>query len=584
MAGIKIRNKQTGEIREIQASEAQNFGLDPAEALSRFKAQREIEQIESGVPEVKVKSAEAARLEGIITSGTSSLGELEGIIDPDPGKKGLEGRGELFKAKLGFGLATDEITNLSDVIGRLRSGAAINDDEEKRFRKLLPSPLKSEARIKRDIERFRNELEAVAKAAGIDISGVSERTEAQQAAQKATGKKKIGDIAVDRIQNVNTLGEQPEVAPEEDSIAREIVKDLTSPSTILSTAGDIAGEVIGVPAAAATFGVVNPITASAGLSAAGEFAGNLIEDLISGNELDFEKATKQAATAGVIAGATPAVIKVGVKAFRPLLKAPGKIIEKLIGRNLTKLGNSVLQTTGGEALERGINVFDEMGARGLAILPRKEALFKIADDLNIAEKGIKEGIEKAGNPIVMKMSELRSLFKNAIEEVLDQSDKNALANLEETVLKKVRGKDINAEQALSIKREIFRKSAGRESAANPAKNKIAQAVNDSLKTSVDAAKKGLREEEILLYMEKIFTRLRDSEFVKGNLKQFNLINPVTYINAIVGSRGVSIAGQAAEIGGRALQKPAELLPSISEKAVQRAVGLVRQPLRSLTEQ
>ena len=43
---IKIRNKATGEVREIDASTAQDYGLSPVEALSRLEAQQKIIGIE----------------------------------------------------------------------------------------------------------------------------------------------------------------------------------------------------------------------------------------------------------------------------------------------------------------------------------------------------------------------------------------------------------------------------------------------------------------------------------------------------------------------------------------------------------
>src|SRR3990167_7113503 len=45
---LKIRNKATGEIKEIDPMEAQNFGLDPGEALNRVKALKELEGISTG--------------------------------------------------------------------------------------------------------------------------------------------------------------------------------------------------------------------------------------------------------------------------------------------------------------------------------------------------------------------------------------------------------------------------------------------------------------------------------------------------------------------------------------------------------
>lgn len=210
---VDIYNTKTGEVRsgvvpqELGAISPKlvaeyQAGQAPGKILERKTAEAGLEELETGT--VKDKSAEAARLEGIISSGTSSLSELRKIIDPKPEKVGLEGRGELFKAKLGFGLAVDELTNLSDVIGRLRSGAAINEAEEKRFKKLLPSPLKSEKRIRRDLERLRNELSFVAKAAGISVEGVGDQDAAQKAVQLDTrgGFEKAKDFFIGGALNI----------------------------------------------------------------------------------------------------------------------------------------------------------------------------------------------------------------------------------------------------------------------------------------------------------------------------------------------------------------------------------------------
>lgn len=62
---IKIRNKKTGEIREIPITDSQNYGLNPADALQRYEAQTQIEQMVQGRdPELeKLKKTEQAKAE-----------------------------------------------------------------------------------------------------------------------------------------------------------------------------------------------------------------------------------------------------------------------------------------------------------------------------------------------------------------------------------------------------------------------------------------------------------------------------------------------------------------------------------------
>jgi hypothetical protein len=63
----------------------------------------------------------------------------------------------------------DELTTkLSDDIGRLRSGGAINTDEEKRFQKMLPTAADNDATAMRKIENLRTEFRNKLSIFGID--------------------------------------------------------------------------------------------------------------------------------------------------------------------------------------------------------------------------------------------------------------------------------------------------------------------------------------------------------------------------------------------------------------------------------
>lgn len=78
-------------------------------------------------------------------SGLDSLGTIAGILqqDPNAAKKAALPGGSFTQALTGTGQYQAAINNATDVIGRLRSGGAINADEEKRFRSLLPAAFDS---------------------------------------------------------------------------------------------------------------------------------------------------------------------------------------------------------------------------------------------------------------------------------------------------------------------------------------------------------------------------------------------------------------------------------------------------------
>src|SRR3990172_597171 len=69
---IKIRNKRTGEIREIDPLEAQNFGISPTTALERSKAQIELQNIASGVSTKEKTEGQQTKF-NLSKSGLSAL-------------------------------------------------------------------------------------------------------------------------------------------------------------------------------------------------------------------------------------------------------------------------------------------------------------------------------------------------------------------------------------------------------------------------------------------------------------------------------------------------------------------------------
>ena len=97
-------------------------------------------------------------------SGMRALSKIEGILDTDLSKEGLEGKSQIWKSRLPFGLgarsyrsATKEIM---DVLTRLRTGAALNEDEFKFYRSQLPDIGDKDEDIKYKLSIFRQLFES----------------------------------------------------------------------------------------------------------------------------------------------------------------------------------------------------------------------------------------------------------------------------------------------------------------------------------------------------------------------------------------------------------------------------------------
>lgn len=563
---VDIYNSKTGEVRTgVQAGDLgaispklvaeYQAGQAPEKVWERTEAEKKLESIKKGEPEPM--DAASAKLTGAIKSGLTSTGRIKETL----GDEFSGGNLELIGARTpltpwGRGLESD-IYNLADAILRLRTGAAAPEEEVKRFMKVIgPSPLDPPDVRKQKLETAELELRQVAESLGVDPDKLLEEDAVNQATKDVIPSFETAPTSELQFETEETKKKEDEVEP------------FLSPSTILSTGGDIAGELIGAALTVPTAGIVNPVTASAGLAGAGEFVGELFEGS------DLSEATKQATIAGGVSAVTPAVIKLGAKAVKPIFKIAGNVLENVVGRNLTKMGNKVLQKTAGDALERGINVYDEAGQRGIASLPRDEALQVIKQGFNEAETVIKNGIEQAGDPVVVAKEQLLNIFDTAKNSLLETADQNAIEKLKNDILGKF-GNELTASMALEAKREIFKKVASAKSGANKLKFKIAGQINDLLKDAVPAAKEGLREEEILMFMDDIFRRLRNSEFVKAPT-----LNPFFIGESVIrgiGPRRFAQLGQSAEKIGKGIKN----VPDVLGEGAAAVSSIIRQPIRSL---
>ena len=342
---VRIRNKSTGEVRNIPLDQAPNFGISLEDAVARAAGQREAEADISTFKETGAfpsqKEPEAAavgRLKGILSTGFDSLNEIDKLIDPDKEKKGLEGRGKLFQAIFGAGPIAGEKENLADVIGRLRSGAAINKDEEKRFKKLLPHAFKSAERNLRDLERLKGELEAVATSVGADIPALE-----QEVADSATRLKKKDEVA-----GITQIPEQPQEQP----LIQEIAGKAAEIAPLTEPEGGIAKRIIlGVGRAAPVAGAVAGGFTGAllGAGAGSLFTGALGTAIGTGAGIAFEESLQdllgvqeetpqELLKKGVVTPATAAALDLaGGALFRG-----GAVVVKTIGKAILKIGDDIV--------------------------------------------------------------------------------------------------------------------------------------------------------------------------------------------------------------------------------------------------
>lgn len=147
--------------------EERKLSVDEAYKLESLGIEREKLTLaqQKALVDNKTLSGEQKKLNALALSGLNSLDIIsQGALDAD----GSKNWGSIIKGKLGFNRAySDAVTNLSDIIGRLRSGGAITNDEEKRFRSLMPSVLDGAGTVKTKLDRLRGELNSVSPDGGV---------------------------------------------------------------------------------------------------------------------------------------------------------------------------------------------------------------------------------------------------------------------------------------------------------------------------------------------------------------------------------------------------------------------------------
>ena len=143
-----------------EEEEAKQKGLLVGEQIKKTRAETAKLQKESqGLLGTASKlSGEAKAKIGQMTSSLQSLDELQSLIEQ--GKKPAYITSETpYVGQFISDKPVDVVTRkLSDDIGRLRSGGAINQDEEKRFRNMLPRPGDSKEIALNKIQGIRDEF------------------------------------------------------------------------------------------------------------------------------------------------------------------------------------------------------------------------------------------------------------------------------------------------------------------------------------------------------------------------------------------------------------------------------------------
>jgi hypothetical protein len=124
---------------ERQAMKQAGF-TSPA-AFKKFQEKTGELQAETAIGIKKPLSGEASKVLTIATSGLDKINELRNVIQSEGGSATGLASGAALPTALQSASTQKFSTlreDLSDLIGRLRSGGAINKDEEARFTKLLP--------------------------------------------------------------------------------------------------------------------------------------------------------------------------------------------------------------------------------------------------------------------------------------------------------------------------------------------------------------------------------------------------------------------------------------------------------------
>lgn len=141
---------------------------DPANAEKYFEYYSMLQEAFAPAPNEKPLSAEASKIVSNAQTGLQALTDFESAIAQDPtvlAKRTIPGRGALgglLGGALGTRGADAAANQIVDVIARLRTGAAITNDEAKRFEAFIPQASDPENVRQQKLNYLRNQFQMVA--------------------------------------------------------------------------------------------------------------------------------------------------------------------------------------------------------------------------------------------------------------------------------------------------------------------------------------------------------------------------------------------------------------------------------------
>ncbi len=169
-----------GVNQALQAAALQALARGDTQGIAAIKTVMDI--VGAGQKAEKPLSAEAAKIVSNAKTGLSAIDDFESLIGENPGafsRTNIPGVGvadNLTGGRVGGALGTAEIDaaadQIIDVIARLRTGAAISQAEETRFKRFIPRPGDPPEARAQKLNYLRNQFNMVAErsgSAGTDI-------------------------------------------------------------------------------------------------------------------------------------------------------------------------------------------------------------------------------------------------------------------------------------------------------------------------------------------------------------------------------------------------------------------------------
>jgi hypothetical protein len=201
------------ELQKLQA-EIENMG--PEKEFNRMYKMAQLENMRAGIDAKKQKSEQIEdplrKMSGEQKMKVGMIGDaLRSIDQYENAYSGGERRGYINPDTplIGSFLSASEIdeatTKLSDDIGRLRSGGAINKDEENRFLRMLPTPADDQETAMRKINNIRQEFKNKLAIFGVNEEGLTKagfNTQAmnKQSASISEQTKVVGGVTYRKVQ------------------------------------------------------------------------------------------------------------------------------------------------------------------------------------------------------------------------------------------------------------------------------------------------------------------------------------------------------------------------------------------------